>query len=118
MEERRGAARWQINKRAELTVKDGLRPIPCLVEDISGRGMRIALTKDLFPEVFANFNLSLSEAFTFDAEARLAWSEKIYEKNIYGLAFERMEEPVREGITRYIKDNFPAEMAKQVWSGI
>ncbi len=117
MEERRCVYRWQINQRAELAVEDGIKPISCLVEDISTQGMRISLHKDLFPEVFSNFNLALSEDFTFNADAQVAWSEKIYERNVYGLFFNRIEESTKSRITQYVKDNFSAEMIKQVWSG-
>ncbi len=118
MEEQRYAARWKINQEAELSVDEGIKPIPCVVEDISSRGMRVALEKDLFPEVFANFNLALSDDFTFNAGAQVAWAEKIYEKNVYGLSFSRIEESTKSRISQYVKDNFPAEMTKQIWSGI
>lgn len=118
MEERRCVCRWQINNRAELAVEDGIRPIPCIVENISTRGIRVSFKKDLFPEVFSNFNLALSEDCAFNADAQVAWSEKIYERNVYGLAFNRIEESAKNRITQYVKDNFPAEMTKQVWSGI
>jgi len=118
MEEHRCAARWKIKQEAELSVDEGVRPIPCVVEDISSRGMRVSLEKDLFPEVFANFNLVLNNDFTFNAGAQVAWAEKIYEKNVYGLSFSRIEESTKNRICRYVQDNFPAEMSKQVWDGI
>jgi c-di-GMP-binding flagellar brake protein YcgR len=118
MEERRSVARWQIDNRAKLTVEDGIKPITCVVEDISTRGMRLSLNKDLFPEVFENFNLSLSDDFAFNAGAQVTWSEKIYERNVYGLSFGRIEESAKSRITQYVKDNFPNEMIKQIWSGI
>ena len=118
MEEHRCVARWQINNRAELTVEDGVKPIACVVEDISARGMRITLEKNLFPEVFANFNLALSDDFEFNAGAQVAWAEKVYEKNVYGLVFNRLEESAKSRIAQYVQDNFPAEMTKYVWNGI
>jgi c-di-GMP-binding flagellar brake protein YcgR len=117
MEERRRGARWQINQRAGLTVKDGLSSIPCVVEDISTRGMRLSLKKSLFPEAFSNFNIALSDGFEFNSGAQVAWSEKVYEEDVYGLSFSRIEEPVKNRIVQYIKDNFPDEMRKQLWSG-
>ncbi|MDO8662091.1 MAG: PilZ domain-containing protein [Candidatus Omnitrophota bacterium] len=118
MEEQRCAARWKINQEADLCVDEGIKSIPCVVEDISSRGMRVSLGKDLFPDVFANFNLTLSDDFTFNAGAQVAWAEKIYEKNVYGLSFSRIEESTKNRICRYVQDNFPTEMTKQAWSGI
>lgn len=118
MEERRCVSRWQINKRADLTVEDGVKPIPCTVEDISTCGMRISLNKDLFSEAFSNFSLVLDEDCAFNAAACVAWSEKIHEKNVYGLSFSNIEESAKGKLTQYVKANFPNEMIKQVWSGI
>ena len=117
MEERRSVARWQINKEAGLTVEEGLRSIPCVVEDISTQGMRISLRRDLFPEVFANFNLALTEDFAFNAGANVAWQDNAYERNIYGLSFNRIEESAKNRISEYVKNNFPGELAKQWWKG-
>ena len=117
MEERRSVARWQINKEAGLTFEDGVSPIPCVVEDISPRGMKVSLRRELFPEAFSNFNIALSDGFEFNSGAQVAWSEKVYEEDVYGLSFSRIEEPVKNRIVQYIKDNFPDEMRKQLWSG-
>jgi len=118
MEERRQVARWQINKEAGLTFEDGINHIPCMVEDISGRGMKVSLNRELFPEAFLNFKLSLSGDFEFSAGARVAWSDTVYEKNIYGLSFNRIEESVKTRISEYVKNNFPGELVKQWWRGV
>jgi len=118
MEERREIWRCQVNQPAELTFEDGVKPIPCFVEDISTRGLRLAMSKEFFPEVFSGFNLTLADDFSFNAGAEVVWTEKVYEKNVYGLAFNRLEEEAKLRINQYIKDNFPEEMSKQIWSGI
>jgi len=117
MEERRRIVRWQISKEAELTVADGVRAIPCVVEDINSRGCRVSLAKDLFPEAFSNFNLALSDDFAFNADAHVAWSDKAYERNIYGLSFSRIEESAKDKICQYVKDNFSHEIVNQWWRG-
>ena len=117
MDERRKVARWQINKEADLTAEEGIKPIPCVVEDISTQGMRISLRRNLFPEVFANFNLALAEDFTFNVGADVAWQDNVYEKNIYGLSFNRIEESVKNRISQYVEKNFPGELVKQWWKG-
>ena len=118
MDERRRVARWQINKEADLTFESGVKPIPCVVEDISTCGARVSLNKDLFPEAFSSFNLALDEDCVFNAGANVSWSEKIYERNVYGLSFNRIEEPAINRLTQYIKDKFPDEIIKHVWRGI
>ena len=118
MEERRSVSRWQINKRADLTFENGVKSIPCVVEDISTCGARVSLHKDLFPEAFSNFSLALDDDCVFDAEANVPWTEKIYERNVFGLSFNRIEESAKSRITQYVKDNFPDEMIKHVWRGV
>ena len=118
MEERRRVARWQINKEAGLTVEEGIRPIPCVVEDISTQGMRISSRRNLFPEVFMNFNLALTEDFAFNAGASVAWQDSVYERNVYGLSFDRIEESVKNRIGQYVQEHFPGEMLKQWWKGV
>ena len=73
--------------------------------------------RNLFPEVFANFNLALAEDFTFNVGADVAWQDNVYEKNIYGLSFNRIEESVKNRISQYVEKNFPGELVKQWWKG-
>jgi len=118
MDERRSVARWQINKEVELILNEGVNVTPCIVEDISTKGMRVSLNKNLFPEVFSNFNIALADKLTFHAGAHVAWCDNTCEKNIYGLMFNRIEEPAKERICQYVQDNFPNEMTKHLWRGI
>ncbi|MCX5698171.1 MAG: PilZ domain-containing protein [Candidatus Omnitrophica bacterium] len=118
MDERRIKPRWQINQGAELTVEDGVKAIHCVVEDISPAGMRISLNRNLFDEVFTDFNLVLDEDFEFNVSAHVAWRDAAYEKNIYGLSFNRIDESVKNGISEYVKKNFPGVLVKQWWKGI
>lgn len=115
MDERRIAPRWQIHQEAGLTVDGGVRPIPCLVEDISTRGMRISMHRDLFPEVFSDFSLSLSDNFALNLNAQVAWQNQGEGRNIFGLVFNRVEESLRFKIHEYVKNNFPKVMIKQQW---
>lgn len=118
MDERRNMPRWQINQEAELTVEDGIKPIPCVVEDISPGGMCISLKRNLFDEVFSNFKLTLAQDFQLDVGAHVAWRTQQYEKNIYGLSFNRIEEPIKNRIQEYVWKNFPNLLVQQWWKGL
>ncbi len=118
MSERRIMPRWQINQQAELTVENGVRPISCVVEDISTTGMRICLPRNLFDDVFSSFKLALSSDFEFNAGANVAWREQAYEKNIYGLSFSRIDDPLKNRIGEFVQKNFPHLLVKQWWSGL
>lgn len=117
MDERRNMPRWQINQQAELSVENGVKPIPCVVEDISSAGMRIALNRNLFDDVFSNFKLALANDFELDVGAHVAWREQADEKNIYGLSFNRSEESLKNKINEYIKKNFYNLLVEQWWKG-
>ncbi len=117
MNERRISPRWQINQEAELTVENGVKPIPCVVEDISSSGMRISLNRNLFDDVFSNFKLALANDFQLDVGAHVAWRDQSYEKNIYGLSFNSGEEPLKSKIYEYIKKNFNNLLVEQWWKG-
>lgn len=115
MDERRIKPRWQINQRAELTVENGVRAIPCFVEDISQGGMRISLGRNLFDDVFSNFKLTVADGLELDVGARVVWRQQQYEKNIYALEFNRIGKSVKDGIDQYIKKNFPDLIVKHWW---
>jgi c-di-GMP-binding flagellar brake protein YcgR len=117
MQERRRAARWQINKEAGLTFEGGISPIPCTVEDISTSGMKVSLNRNLFHEAFSNFRLALAEDLVFDVGAHVAWHDNAYENNIYGLSFNRIEESAISWINEYVKNNFSGGSVEQWWRG-
>jgi hypothetical protein len=117
MDERRVKPRWQINQGAELTVENGVRAIPCVVEDISHAGMCISLNRNLFDEVFSNFKLALAEDFELDLNAQVAWRDEKYERNIYGLSFNAAESVISR-IDQYLKKNFPDLLNKYLWKDL
>ena len=90
MRERRVSPRWQVNKEAGLTVIGSIKPIPCRVEDISTRGMRISMRRNLFPEVFSNFSLALSDNFSLnqgktglpDAQSQRLLAQALYRNTL------------------------------------
>lgn len=118
MDERRSTPRWQIDQAAELTVENGVKPIACVVEDISLTGMRISMGRNLFDEVFSNFKIALNNDFEFSLGAQVVWRGGTDEKNIYGLAFNKIEELAKNGIWQYVKKNFPGTLARQWWRGV
>jgi len=115
MDERRIKPRWLINQRAELSVENGVRAIPCFVEDISQGGMRISLKRYLFDDVFTNFKLALSDDLQLNVGALVVRREQQYERNIYALSFNRIEKSVKEEIDQYVKKNFPEQIVKHWW---
>lgn len=117
MDERRIKPRWQINQSAKFTVENGVRAIPCVVEDISHGGMCISLRRNLFDEVFSNFKLDLAEDLELNLGAQVVWRQKQFEKNIYGLEFNRIGKLAKEELDQYIHKNFHGLIVKHWWEG-
>ena len=117
MDERRIKPRWQINQGAELTVENGVKAIPCVVEDISQGGMCISLRRNLFDDVFSNFKLALAQDLELTLGAQVVWRQEQYEKNIYGLAFNQIDKSAKESIDQYIHKNFHDLIVKHWWEG-
>ncbi|HNW40142.1 MAG TPA: PilZ domain-containing protein [Candidatus Omnitrophota bacterium] len=117
MDERRIKPRWQINQGAELTFENGVHAIPCVVEDISQSGMRVALRRNLFDDVFSNFKLAFTNDFELNLGAQVVWREEKFEKNIYGLVFNRIDKMALEGLDQYIENNFHDLVVKHWWEG-
>lgn len=117
MDERRNMSRWQINQGAELTVENGIKPIPCVVEDISHGGMCISLRRNLFDDVFSNFKLALAEDFELNVGAQVVWRQEQFERNIYGLSFNRIDKSAKDELDQYINKNFHGLIVKHWWEG-
>jgi len=117
VDERRIKPRWQINQGAELTVENGVRAIPCVVEDISQGGMCISLRRNLFDDVFSNFKLALAEDFELNVGAQVVWRQEQFERNIYGLEFNRIDKSAKDELDQYINKNFHDLIVKHWWEG-
>ncbi len=117
MDERRNMPRWRINQQAELTVENGVRAIPCVVEDISPGGLCISMKRNLFNDVFSNFKLTLAEDFEFNADAQVVWRQEKFERNIYGLSFNRIDKSAKDELDQYINKNFHGLIVKHWWEG-
>jgi len=117
MNERRIKPRWQINQGAELTFENGVHPIRCVVEDISAGGMCISLRRDLFVDVFSNFKLTLMQDLELEIGAQVVWRQEQFERNLYGLAFNRIDKTAQENLKNYIDTNFHGLIVKHWWEG-
>jgi len=115
MDERRIKPRWQINQGAELTVENGVKAIPCVVEDISHEGMCISLRRNLFDDVFSKFKLALPQDLELNLGAQVVWRQEKFERNVYGLAFDPVGKSVKDELDQYINKNFHGLIVKHWW---
>ncbi len=118
MEERRISPYLTINQPANLTIGESIRPIPCTVEDISLGGIRVSLGKYLFPEVFSDVSLSLTDNFNLDIGASVMWQESVEARNTYGLSFTRIDDEDRNRIAQFVNSGLETEKKDGWWKGI
>ena len=118
MESRRTSPRLTVNQLAELRIENNLNPIPCIVEDISAGGMRVSLGRNLFSEVFSNVNFALSDNFSFDVGATVAWQENKEGRNTYGLCFDRIDDLDRERISQFVGSDLSEKERDNWWKGL
>ncbi|MCX5707236.1 MAG: PilZ domain-containing protein [Candidatus Omnitrophica bacterium] len=119
MDERRSCVRWQINQEAELKLNDSIGVMPCTVDDISLKGIRISLRRNLFPEVLSRLNLALPNGPELRVEARVAWQDNSdLTNNVYGMSFVDMKESNRKNIYDYVSSNFPQEVNRRWKEGL
>lgn len=118
MGNRRRSPRLAVNQLAELRIEDNLRPIPCIVEDISAGGICVSLHRDLFPEVFSNVSFALANNFGFDAGATVAWQDNTEGRSTYGLRFNRIDDSSRAHIAQYVSKSPSEEEKNNWWKGL
>ena len=114
MQERRKISRWQINKPASIKLEGAVAFVDCLLKDINLKGMQIVLGLRLTVDSYIKFNLKLSEEYSLECEAWVAWHKYIEGYNIYGFYFTRLKDSDKEKIYKYVYQSVPEEIAKQL----
>lgn len=118
MEERRGCARWVINKQASLKLHEDEHSYACDVEDISLRGARIHSSQKINKNTNIGINIPLDDEFFInDLEAEVVWSQSLENDNIYGLHFTKIKELDKEIVYNFIKKHFFKELQRHWWEG-
>jgi c-di-GMP-binding flagellar brake protein YcgR len=118
MDERRAYPRMRVDKNAACTIENRFTPLACNVDDISLSGVRITMSKNLFPEAFSNITLDIPETLSFNVGTHVAWHDEYEGKNTYGLAFNRLDDGDRDKIAIFIKDNLFKTLSKEWWRGL
>jgi len=114
MQERRKISRWQINKPASIKLEGAVAFADCLLKDINFKGMQIVLSLRFTVDSYIKFNLKLSEEYSLECEAWVAWHKYVEGYNIYGFYFTRLKDSDKEKIYKYVYQSVPEEIAKQL----
>ncbi|MDD5561631.1 MAG: PilZ domain-containing protein [Candidatus Omnitrophica bacterium] len=124
MQDHRQAIRWRANWQAKIrleaaesgAVKDFTN---CLIYDITLRGLRVCLPEKMEVDTAVKFSLVLCEDCHLEGlEAWVAWHKAADGNHSYGLYFTRINDPCKEKLYRFTRENFCEQINKQWWKDI
>jgi hypothetical protein len=89
----------------------------CFLKDINFKGLKIVLNLSLKEDTYIKFYLKLSDKYSLECEAWVAWHKTIegrnaYGRNIYGLYFTGLKDAGKENIYKFVYENVPDEISK------
>ncbi len=105
-QDKRRIARWGIDRPASVRLEGAEKAVECRIKDLSLKGFMIILRQMLPADTFIKLNITLSEDFSFDAEAWIVWHKRAMDKNIYGLYFSKLKDSDKEQIYKFVLKNF------------
>src|SRR3989338_6744012 len=115
MQIKRRYVRWQTNRQAKIKLEGGADFVDCRLMNISLKGMQISLAEKLLKDKSLKLSLSLSDEFSLDIEAWVAWHKIIDGRNFYGLYFDKINDSNKNRICQFMRVNYPQDLDKQCW---
>jgi len=115
MQDHRKLARWQIDRPAKFKVDQSPGELPCQVQDINYKGVRVISEAKLPEDTAFRLYLKFSEDCTFDAEAWVVWNKTANGVNHYGVFFTRLKDVDKEKIYQFINAYCPKEVEQKWW---
>lgn len=118
MIDRRRFVRWQVARDAKIRLEGQDTDIDCRLDDISFKGMKLCLTKELKRDKYLKVCLTLSDESSVDIELWVVWHRTLDGHNIYGLYFSRIRDADKEKIFQYVRKHFPDKINRVWWEGV
>jgi hypothetical protein len=115
MYERRKISRWRIDKPARIKFEGSVSFIDCLVKDINFKGMQIVMPLRFKADTYIKFKLKLSDLFSIESEAWIAWHKNSDRHNIYGFLFTRLTDADKEVIYKFVYQSVPEAISHNLW---
>ncbi len=117
MTDKRRISRWEINKPVKIKLKGAVAFAECFLKDINFKGLKIVLNLRFVVDSYIKFNLKLSEKYSLECEAWVAWHKinegrNIYGQNTYGLYFTKLEDVDKEKIYKFVYEHVPEAISK------
>lgn len=121
MTDKREISRWEINKPVKIQLDGAVVFVGCFLKDINLKGLKIILNLKLIVDSYVKFKLKLSDKYSLECEAWVAWHRAIDGPNIhgrstYGLYFTKLNDADKEKIYKFVYEHVPEEISKR-WRG-
>lgn len=115
---RRRYNRWQIDRPAKIRLADAQECADCTIRDISFKGAEISLQAKLPLDKFLKLDIMLSDDAVLNVEAWVVWHKGSEGANSYGLYFTNVKDQDKDKIYRFVYNNYPQLIRKQMWDGM
>lgn len=118
MQDRREITRWSLNHPAKIKFEGAGVFIDAQLIDINFKGLQICFKPKFPKDMPVKFILVLSEEFSLEVEAWIAWHRPVDGRNIYGFRFTKIKDGDKEKIYKFIFKHSPHEIHKQWWKDL
>lgn len=116
MADKRQISRWEINKPVKIQLDGAVVFAESFLKDINFKGLKIILNLKLVVDSYIKFKLELSDKYSLECEAWVAWHRTIDGRNTYGLYFTKLKDADKEKIYKFVYEHVPEEISKK-WRG-
>jgi hypothetical protein len=115
MIDRRRAARWQVDREAQIRVGDWEEYVPCRVCDLGFRGFKLFLAKELEKDRYLNISLAFAGSLVLNIEAWVVWHKTIESSHLYGLYLCKFRDADKERVYQFLQRQHPELIRQQLW---
>jgi hypothetical protein len=106
--------RWRVGYGAKVRVDDATIPLSCQVEDLSLKGIRLALGIKLAENRPLKLLIDFADDFVLEVEAWVAWHKMAADFHSYGLFFTRINDAMKDKIYHFIQRYFSEEATRRL----
>ena len=115
MTDKRQISRWEINKPVKIQLEGAVVFAECFLKDINFKGFKVMLNLKFPVDSYVKFDLKLSDKYSLECEAWVAWHKtiegrNIHGRNIYGLYFTKLKDADKEKIYKFVYQHVPEEI--------
>lgn len=114
--DRRQLPRWSVHKQAKILWSAKHEISPCVIEDLSLKGMCLSMPQPFPAEKSLKPILMLSDVIDLEIETQVTWRKQTTEGYFQGMSFSKIKDSDKDRIFQYINSNCSKQLKDQWWS--